>query len=427
LPKLFKISLIIFFSSLFLFNFLLAKNTLILYPPNQALLQYNFRGQVARDGNLKINRLPFGIKKERIQVLSPAFLSYHYEYDLKDKDSFLKKKIGEKFYLNKRNSKSTGLELLSFDQDNLIFKRNRDIVVNPEGVLIAPVTSKLALYPRLSIQQKQQKVLKKTATLSLMLESVHSSLSYKAFFDRKKRELKISSYVLVENKTGLDLKNMALKIKIADQPEPGRKSRVFLASSQPGITQSGISYLYSLEGNYHINKSGLTVFPIFQDEILAAQLVHKLDLKRGSYQQPEQEHRLDVYLKIKNTLKRPLAKGNISIYDQASFITQTELPAVSQEQEVYLFYDTSFDLTGKKVKIESQGAKPRRGETFKITLTNYKDEYTLAQVTDYINSSNWEINSSNYKYQQISANQIKFEVMVPAQKSISIIYKVVSK
>ena len=421
--NLFLLCFLLIFSSL---SF--AQNLLVLYPPTKSTLIYTYPKFYKDDNILKISNLPLGLNLESVYILNPEFSSWKYSFDLQDKKTFYKNNIGRSVYLDSAK-KNYSAQILNYNEnEDLFIKKNNTILLNPPNKLIFPYRRSLNTSPTLTIYLKKNKTKNFTPKLSLGLTSLESNINYQAFFNEEKKELKFSAYVQIQNKSHQNLEKLKIKVKVSPKvfPPQTRNLKMMRTSSfTPDLKPAAGSYIYELPGQHYLTRNSTTTIPIIQNQLISAQKVYRYITGYPLYSPNQPEKNVDIYLKIKNNLAIPLSSGQLQIIDTQNSVINTQLPALAPEQETYIFYDKSMDITAKKILLNRNENQQQQIDEYKIIITNYQKEYTLVEIIDHILGKNWQITNSNYKHTKLDANKIKFEIMAPASKNISIIYKVV--
>ncbi|RLE09175.1 DUF4139 domain-containing protein, partial [Candidatus Aerophobetes bacterium] len=251
------------------------------------------------------------------------------------------------------------------------------------------------------------------------------------------------AWVSLDNKSGATYKNARLKL-IAGKVHRVEETRGdYLMKSlevagAPQFEERGFSeyHLYELKRQITIKNnetkqiSLLKAFDVnTQKELLVYGTESYFIEPRGeqAVKQP-----VSVYIKFKNSkdnnLGIPLPAGVMRVYKEENgslqFIGEDRIQHTPKDEEVRFKVGEAFDMVAERVQTDYREITSKLRESeWEITIKNHKEKDVTVGIIEPL-SGNWQIIKSTHPYQKIDAFTVRFEVNIPRNQEIKVIYRV---
>lgn len=415
---------------------LFAGTTITLYPNHGAQVTHTFENPA----NLKTFQLPTGTRPESIRLVADRNTVWQYQ-DNSTYDQFLRAAIGQQVLVG-QGGRSTRYTLLGIEGQRLILRsENNDIVIKnlDETDMIIPAAGAPAVSPQISVQSGGN-----VSAVSYFLPSMQSHVRHTGIYNEKTDKLTLLTSAMAINQSDTTFNNAKIILHIgepmiafAQPPQPAMKLQTYARamdasaeSAQAALSAAGEQYQYELAGLHNIPKAAHVNIPFgeswvfsVEQQFLYRPTTYFIPFQAG---QVKKKDHPSVILRFKNTVNKPLPAGLVSLFDQNErFLGNANLLDTPEGEEAELTYGKAFDILAEKIQVEAeQRGAHERVERYTITLSNRKSEAVSVDVIDTVNAPEWNITKSNYKYEKISSNEIKFRVPIPAKSSKTVDYTV---
>jgi hypothetical protein len=291
----------------------------------------------------------------------------------------------------------------------------------PDGLITRPT-----LFWRYSSDSKG----KVDGKLSYQTSGMSWNAEYIGKLNQAETELSISGWASMNNSSGKTYENAKLKLVAGDihrakQPielRGGRVAEIGYFDAESFVEKKFFEYhLYSLPRKVTLANNEQKQISLFDPAVteIAKNYLYKPDFNAEN---------VEVLLKFNNSsdkgLGMPLPAGRVRIFkadDDESLILLGEdyIKHTPKNEDVELNVGNAFDLKGKLIELNRQMITSKIEEKeFLIELTNRKDEKVSIDVEKQFHG-NWELISSDFKYEKKDANTIKFtaDVLADSKKN----------
>lgn len=120
----------------------------------------------------------------------------------------------------------------------------------------------------------------------------------------------------------------------------------------------------------------------------------------------------------------PLPAGGARVFTEGIFAGAATIGHTAIGEEVELSLGTAFDLTGTRVRLEERRVADRIEQiTYRIVIRSAKDEPVEVEVLERMRGD-WRIISSTIPYEIVDARTLLFNLPVPAEGEVELIYTV---
>lgn len=359
-----------------------------------------------------------------------AVLEQNYEYDLVDVNKLLEKYVDQEIKVYTKDKVYIGI-LLSAQRNDIMLREadgsvrviNRAAMLNlefpslPEGLITRPTLVWLL---------DNKKAGKHKIEVSYLTSGMNWHAEYVAVSKANDKQLEISGWVSIDNKSGATYKNAKLKLVAGDvhRVKSPRLKRLYRkatidaeAAAAPQFEEKSFFeyHLYTLQRRATLKHNQIKQISLFPAALSDAQKIYIYDGARD-------DKKVRVNLEFKNSkqygLGMPLPKGKIRVYkeDEADksleFIGEDQIEHTPKDEKVRVFLGNAFDIVGERKQQEYKKlGKDAREETWQIKLRNHKDEPIRVTVIEHA-YGDWEIRRTTHEIKRKDANTIEFEVPV---------------
>ncbi|MBT6120095.1 hypothetical protein HOH45_01355 [bacterium] len=272
-------------------------------------------------------------------------------------------------------------------------------------------------------------------TLSYMIDTVTSKVSYYAFYDEKRKSLALQGYVYINNLSGQDFLKSKISLHVGEEKflpsnrrYHGNREHMGMrsASSVDGSRETGSGddyHVFEIQKIIDINKYSTTSLTFFSEKKLKAKKIYRFNAYKFSNFSASVEKPVDMVLSFSNTTGFPLPSGRIQLFKENAFIGEDMLPSLSKSQNRDIHFGKTVEITAKKELVKQEDIKLSRLSTFKISVTNNKILSSQLEVFDKI-PANSKIIKADLDYTKESAVDIRFFMDIEAVKTTTIQYTI---
>ena len=383
------------------------------------------------------------------QVLSALdkiyLLEQNYQYDLVSSDKILEKYLDKNIQILTKDGKFYEGTLLSYAPDNLTLREkensirimNRAQVVDlsfpklPEGLITRPT---LVWLLDSKIQGKQK------TEVSYLTSGINWHAEYVAVADKDDRNLELSGWVSIDNRSGATYPDAKLKLIAGEvhrveevQPRPVFRGTV-VAEQAMGMAPTFEEkpffeyHLYTLQFPSTVKDNEIKQISLFPNSSVKVKKIYVYDGAR-------EPKKVKVNLEFMNSkaegLGMPLPKGKIRVYKvdvdkSMEFVGEDQINHTPKDEKVRVYVGDAFDIVGERTRTNFQKISDNvMEETYQIKLRNHKEEKVEVTVVEHLYPyTNWEILESNFKYEKKDASTIEFKISLEKNQEQIVNYKV---
>jgi hypothetical protein len=399
----------------------------------------------------------------RLHGLTPGasfdVLEQNYRYDLLTPAKLLEKYVGKQIGVYRYNEK-TGVE-----------EKKQAEVLSVEGGVTLRIDGEVSAAPApgtsgagwrysfadvppnlldeptlvwlLDSDRAEQKV-----ELTYLTQNLNWRADYVLKLDDSDTKADLNGWVTLDNTSGTTYENAALRLVAGDVHRAQRVITIAEVTIEgddgrprpkPQFHEEGLFeyHMYSLE-----RPTTLLDKETKQVSLLSAEGVSvkkKLVFNgqqyfyRGRNGQLVSNQKVGVFVELvnseKNQLGMPLPKGTVRLYkaDKSGalqFVGEDDVDHTPRDEKVSLKVGEAFDVVGDRVQKDWTQIGNCMGEgSFEIELRNHKDSDVSVELNEPAGGE-WQVLQSSQPYAVVDAATFRFEVVVPAQKSAKVSYRV---
>lgn len=432
---------------------------LTIYNNNRALVQEKRKISLEKGiSNIRFEGVAQLIIPQSLIVTSNgngfSVLEQNYEFDLISREKLLEKYIGKEVTLIDENqllSKEKRVKAkITANSFSPVFEVDGKILLGFDGKILLPeLPENLYAKPTLNWLVHTEKSGEATADVSYLTEGLNWNADYVMLLADDDKSAAITAWVTLTNQSGAAFENAKLQLVAGDvnmvqQQEQHQNIRISKAmaygsammDAAPRIEEKSFDeyHLYSVANPVSVNENQTKQIEMFAAENIKTQKRYRVK-SGGSYiplrSNNEKGNPLTVQSEIvfetgkKNNLDLPFPKGVIRIYKKDGqnnvFIGEDNVKHTPINEEIALKSGDAFDITCFEKKTNEKKINDNKSEYSKeITFSNHKKESVSVWFEENL-WGNWAI-KSDMKYSKINANTAKFEVNIPAGKTIVLKY-----
>jgi len=370
-----------------------------------------------------------------------SVLEQNYEYDLVGPQKILEKYVDQDIRLVTDKGEIMSGKLLSASSEDVVVQddkggirivkgksiQNFDFPKLPDGLITKPTL----VWQIENTGPKNQNV-----EVSYLTSGINWHAEYVAVADPLDKQIGLSGWVSIENRSGSTYKNAKLKLVAGDvnvvQEGPIRafaEDRVLAkAASVPQFEEKSFFeyHLYTLSRKATVKDNQtkqISLFPLTQTP------VQKLFLYDGASNGEKVRVQLEFKNSKKDGLGMPLPKGKIRVYKEDTdgsleFVGEDMIDHTPLDEKVRIYLGNAFDLVGERVqKSTSQLSNRSREEEYEITLRNHKKEAVEIVVSERF-WGNWKLLKNSSSFTKKDARTAEFKIPVPANGEAVLAYTV---
>lgn len=407
---------------------------LIFYPPNHVGINSSYKVKNVKNHLFCIPSLPLGIDEQSIFIDYPVKF-WKYQYDLNQRNTLLRESIGKNIKCKIENNIKE-YQLLAVNNSDIFLKKKRNLIIIPnDSSLIFSVNDDIASSPRLDIQFDPKNKIPNTLNITYLMDSIKSNISYIGVINNKKNNLELSCLLHVQNNSGLALESTNMEIHLGqldfmNSPDSNQFEVARLLTqqhSQNSFIEDNANdiYIYKFNTPYILEKNAHLYIPIFSNMSFPVKKTYLFSPPQYLLNQTKISMPLEIEITFKNISQNPLPKGNIQFYADKMLIGKTTLPFSSKGKDISLIIGKASDVFAQKNKINSlKLSQVSQKDSFRITVSNYQTNAVQVKIKDVIFGNNWKMASSSIPYTKKSANEIQFDISIPANSNQEITYEV---
>ncbi len=360
-------------------------------------------------------------------------LEQNYQYDLVSPDKILQKYLGKRVDVVMKNGDVFSGELLSSVGGFLTLRMpdgSLRLVNSAEQMSVtAPsLPEGLILVPTLKWLIDSEVDGKKDAEISYLTDNISWHAEYIAALDKDDKNLQLSGWVSLDNRSGKTYRDAKLKLVAGDiqrVKDEDAYVRAVMYETMAKAPAAGFEEKTFFE--YHLYTLGRKT-TVADNETKQVSLFDPAETPvEKVYRYVAQEGNTDVGVVVKfknseeNNLGMPLPAGKIRVTKADSdgseeFLGEDRIDHTPRNEEVEIKVGNAFDIVGETATMESRRISDRvRENTMQVKLRNRKTEAVTVMV-QYNVYGDWEITQSSHEYEKKNARLVEFPVQIAADK-----------
>ena len=371
-------------------------------------------------------------------------LEQNYQYDLVSSDKILEKYLDKNIQILTKDGKFYEGALLSYASDNLTLreKENSIRIVNraqvidlsfpklPEGLITRPTLVWL-LDSKIQGRQKTE--------ASYLTNGINWHAEYVAVVDKEDKNLELSGWVSIDNRSGATYPNAKLKLIAGEvhrveervvRPLYKGEAEMALGMAPPTFEEKPFFeyHLYTLQFPSTVKDNEIKQISLFPNSTVRVKKIYVYDGARAP-------KKVKVNLEFMNSkaegLGMPLPKGKIRVYKEdvdksMEFVGEDQINHTPKDEKVRVYVGDAFDIVGERTRTNFHKISDNvMEETYQIKLRNHKEEKVEVTVVEHLYPyTNWEISENNFKYEKKDASTIEFKIPLEKNQEQIVNYKV---
>lgn len=367
-------------------------------------------------------------------------LEQNFQYDLVSADKVLQKYLGETIDVVLKNGDVVSGTYLSSSSGYLVLQLNGGAVrlINQQEMLsvTAPkLPEGLIVVPTLQWLLSSDVAGKRDAEISYLTGNISWHAEYIALLDKDDKNLRLSGWVSLDNRSGKTYNDAKLKLVAGDinrvQQRPlakGMDDRVMMAESAPGFEEKAFFeyHLYTLGRPTTIANNETKQVSLFDPASTPITKIYRYDAFQGG-------NDVKVLVTFKNSeaggLGMPLPAGKVRLTKLDSdgseeFLGEDQIDHKPRNEDVELRVGNAFDIVAETAVVDSRRISDRvREETTEIKLRNRKTEAVTINVR-YNLWGDWQILETNFEAIKKNAQLIEFNVPAKADTETVLRFRV---
>ncbi len=391
--------------------------------------------------------------KSLIEPESLQILEQNYEYDLLNPQKLLDKYVGKDVKLYYKNPYTEREEIMTAtllsNNQGPIFKIGNEITFGHPGRIIFPgVPENLISKPTLVwlIENNLPKLQKVEA--SYLTNGINWRSDYVVTLNESDDKADLSGWVTIDNKSGAAYKDAKLKLvagdvhRVKDEYEYRDKmmrAAEAAAKAAPQFREEEFFeyHIYTLQRSATIKDNQIKQINL----VTAGDIPVKKELLfygakyyyYSRYGEAMSNQKVGDFIEIENkkehNLGIPLPKGTVRVYKQDSegglqFVGEDLIDHTPKDEKVRVKLGDAFDVVGTRKQTDwKKIAYDTYEAAFEISLRNHKKEDVVVKVIEPI-PGDWIMLSSSHDYAKTEAFTAEFNIHVPKDKEVKLIYRV---
>lgn len=392
-----------------------------------------------------------------------SVLEQNFEYDLISREKLLQKYIGKEIELERRFGKDGEKKeiirgtLLS-TSGGLTVKSGDKILVNPSGeISLSKLPEGLILKPTLSWLLENEIAGEHKIEVDYLTSGINWAADYVIVSDKDDKNLDLTGWVTIDNKSGAAYKDAKLKLIAGDihraSPSGVMRNDIMyetkaMRAAQPQFEEKSFFeyHMYTLQRKATVkdNETKQIEFAAASDVPVkklyiydgAAQKFYgynqwsRADRNYGVQSNKKVYVMLDFKNSKENNLGIPLPKGKMRVYKEDSdksleFIGEDFIEHTPKDEDVRIYLGDAFDIVAERVQTDFRNGDDFCDESFKITVRNHKEEPIEVRVAEKLYRwSNWKITQKSQDYEKKDARTIEYKLKIPKNGENIVAYTV---
>ena len=393
-----------------------ASETLVVYS-DFALIQSDLFQK--SNGLLILPSTNFAIADSLVTSASMNWYRYHRaeSYSL---NTFLNFYVGKIVKFKFQDGSVKNLKLVS---------TNPDILQDPQSGMVYYSPSGEYIFPSLVQIDSRNYFILSTPATRISYNYLSTNIGWKAIYNLKIDSSILEGNVMLWNKTDTTFKNFHLFMVAGKQLKNFRESVNYpKALTLSSKSVSTIPNVESTQG-YKVYDFGMVKDLNANSNVFLSLFSKKVQLEKlnVSYEPPNTFKKAMQVVRIKHDF--PMPRGIVNLYTVRNgapcYLGQSPIPDSPASSVLEITYGENFDLEVKNVKMfHTMISKDTFVDGYKVYVKNSSDKDQGVWIYKYIPQSSSYITSNDLKIERISANEIRFYVMVKAHSEEKFEYNV---
>jgi hypothetical protein len=403
---------------------------------------------------LEFREIAAHILPETVAIQGDAVnvLEQNYEYDLLSPQTLLAKYLGKDVTMVTEEPggalgavvrKQVTGKLLSIE-NGTVWRIGDSIVSNPpyRELIFPQVPENLRDRPTLVWLLSSGRAGERRLEATYLTEGISWKADYVLTLTTAGGEGDLLGWVTLDNDSGTSypdatLQLVAGEVHLAPAPQPRPEAMMMARAAKAGMKEEALAeyHLYTLERPTTIKDRQKKQVTLLQADRVKVGRRYVVESPQWWYLQrigaQKQDVRVDLELanRAANNLGIALPGGVVRLYQRdkrgtSQFIGEDRIGHTPKDELVKLTMGNAFDVVAERRQTDYRKlADDLYEDAFEVTLRNHKDTAITVDVREQI-GGDWQILSSSYPYQKLSAFGVSFAVPVPANGEAVLTYRV---
>ncbi len=382
-------------------------------------------------------------------------VEHNFDYAVVSRQTLLEKYIGEEIWLIADGIRMSA-RLISVDgQGRLIVDLDGRIILDPPGSIeLPPLPSGLITRPTLVWHAEAEWTRRHEVEIAYLTTGLNWSADYVCILDDTDESCALTGWVTLNNKSGATYRDAKLKLiagnihtlpvaspargvaktmmvteSVADtgmvfEEMPGFEYHTYTLSGTTTVANNQLKQIQLLESP-HVSTKKLYFF-----ESSGYRYAYDSSLYPGQSETKNAKTVLEFTNSEESGLGMPLPAGRARMYKALSdgsmdFIGEDSISHTPRDEAVRLYVGDAFDVVGERIVTDFKLVEKTREEAYCIKVRNRKDEDIDVAVVEKL-YGDWTI-SSPVPFEKRDANTAVFEVRVPKNSEVEILFRVHTK
>lgn len=384
--------------------------------------------------------------KSLTDPLGCAIQEQNYEYDLVNADKLLRKYIDKRIKIITKDDKTYEGVLMSYDGANIVISADNGLSMvtrtdNIRDISFPELPEGLITKPTLMWQIDNDKAGSHLTEVSYLTNGITWNADYVVVIDKDDKNIDLSGWVTIDNKSGVAYKDAGLKLIAGDVHRAPQEDseNMYAAFTIAEKEASGAQFEEKAFFEYHMYTLGRrTTVKDNQTKQISLLSANNVPVKKLFIYDPVdyfgrnwhysegrndgKEQKIKVKIELKNSkennLGMPLPKGKIKVYKEDSdaslqFIGEDKIDHTSKDEKIRLEIGDAFDVVGERKLINHRQGERWVEDRYEISLRNHKESDIEINVVEHMwRYANWKIILSSHDFTKKDAQAIEFNVPV---------------
>ena len=369
-----------------------------------------------------------------------AILEQNYRYDLVSRDKLLERYLDKSIrVVTKHDKLHEGI--LKTAAGSLVLETKGGVVVVTEDEIadltLPELPDGLVTRPTLVWTLENGGKTARDLQIAYLTGGMSWHAEYVAAVDAKDTKMSLSGWVSLENRSGATYTDAHLKVVAGDvhRAEQGRPPMPMSDMRMEMAGKAAPSFEERAFFEYHIYDLGRTT-TLADREVKQIQLIADREVpveKVYVYEPTGGNDKVQVKLDFKNTketgLGIPLPAGTFRVYREdvggaLEFAGEDRIQHTAKDEKVSTALGNAFDLVGERNEMESKRLSDRVFERrVEIKLRNRKEKEAVTIKVREHPGGDWTLLESSHPGKKVKADDLEFEIAVPAGKEVVLNYR----
>ncbi len=365
-----------------------------------------------------------------------AIIEQNYEYDLINSDKIAEKYLDKEITVHLKDETFNGI-LLSNEGSSLVLKTDSDTVklISKSGIVnidFPKLPRGLITRPTLVWTINTEKEGTHKTEVSYLTSRMNWHAEYVAVAKNDDKQLELSAWVSIDNKSGATYPDAKLKLIAGDvhrvvPPRPIRAAKGYVMEAMemaaPQFEEKAFFeyHLYTLQRPATINNNQIKQISLFPTAESDVKKIYTYEPRRS---QDDVRVNLEFMNSKQNGLGMPLPAGKVRVYKEdpadasLEFIGEDKIDHTPKDEKLRLFLGNAFDIKAERAMTNkvSTGKKSHE-ETWQVKIRNHKETPVEIVVIEKFYGF-WKVKNTTHQVNKKDANTAEFLVNVPKDQEI---------